>query len=387
MGKTSKWIKNLLAGKKDKHLVHEKPTSPSSVAPSTPKEKRRWSFRRSSANPPPTTTTTTNSIELMSTTPTSLLHEVENYEQKKLAMEVAVANAAAANAAAARAAAIVKHASATKIQSVFRSYLARKALYALKGLVKLQALVRGHLVRKRATATLRCMQALVTVQARACARRRRSNDGINPYYGWPESEFYHGIRAQDCPEEHIKIVEMDTRSTRKSYSRERGSIPASPAPSEPSPRGYGHHFEDFSYVNTQSSPSSKPEYAESLYEFPSYMANTQSSRAKARSHSAPKQRPADINSVYERQSSSVARRRPSIEGRNVPRAVKMQRSSSHLGQAGGQNIHYPWSSVKLDKSTVSVLGSECGSTSTVLTNVNYCQSLVGFDTTHHRNEY
>ncbi|GKC29543.1 protein IQ-DOMAIN 14 [Tanacetum coccineum] len=380
MGKTSKWIKNLLAGKKDKHVVHEHPKSPTSAAPTTPKEKRRWSFRRASATPNTTTTTTTNCIDKISTTPPSSVHEFENYEQKKHAMEVAVANAAAANAAAATAAMIVKHAAATKIQSYFRSYLARKALFALKGLVKLQALVRGHLVRKRATATLRCMQALVSVQARACARRRRSNDGNNLYQGWPESEFYHGMRAQDMSEEHIKIVEMDTRSTRRSHSRERPSLPVSPAPSEPCPRDFGHHFEDFSFMNAQTSPNSKPEYAESLYEFPNYMANTKSSRAKARSHSAPKQRPADSNTVYERQSSSVTRRRPSIEGRNVPRAVRMQRSSSNTGP-GAQNYQYPWS-VKLDRSTVSLIGSECGSTSTVLTNGNYCQSLVGFDTRH-----
>lgn len=39
--------------------------------------------------------------------------------------------------------------------------------------MKLQALIRGHLVRKQAKATLRCMQALVTAQARARAQRIR----------------------------------------------------------------------------------------------------------------------------------------------------------------------------------------------------------------------
>ena len=47
--------------------------------------------------------------------------------------------------------------------------------------MKLQALVRGHLVRKQATATLRCMQALVTVQTRAWAQRIKMIEESNAY--------------------------------------------------------------------------------------------------------------------------------------------------------------------------------------------------------------
>lgn len=42
---------------------------------------------------------------------------------------------------------------------------------ALKGLVKLQALVRGHIVRKQSTDMLYRMQTMVKIQARASAHR------------------------------------------------------------------------------------------------------------------------------------------------------------------------------------------------------------------------
>ncbi|EPS72849.1 hypothetical protein M569_01907, partial [Genlisea aurea] len=60
-----------------------------------------------------------------------------------------------------------------KIQAAFKKLLARRAMHALKGLVRLQALVRGRCVRKQAADTLNRMQSLVRVQACVQARRAR----------------------------------------------------------------------------------------------------------------------------------------------------------------------------------------------------------------------
>ncbi|XP_064984774.1 protein IQ-DOMAIN 2-like isoform X2 [Musa acuminata AAA Group] len=62
---------------------------------------------------------------------------------------------------------------AIKIQTAFRGHLARRALRALRGLVRLKSLVDGDTVKRQATTTLRCMQTLARVQSQIRSRRIR----------------------------------------------------------------------------------------------------------------------------------------------------------------------------------------------------------------------
>lgn len=50
---------------------------------------------------------------------------------------------------------------------------ARRAFHTLKGIIRLQALIRGHLVRRQAVATLRCVQGIVKLQAHIRGRKVR----------------------------------------------------------------------------------------------------------------------------------------------------------------------------------------------------------------------
>ncbi|KAM6544383.1 hypothetical protein CsatB_008830 [Cannabis sativa] len=63
------------------------------------------------------------------------------------------------------------------IQTAARGFLARRQLSKHKHAVKLQAAVRGHLVRKHAVGTLRCVQAIVKMQALVRARHARQSLG------------------------------------------------------------------------------------------------------------------------------------------------------------------------------------------------------------------
>ncbi|KAJ8529109.1 hypothetical protein K7X08_035944 [Anisodus acutangulus] len=158
--------------------------------------KRRWIFRKPTLHETTihhnqeakaATTTTSSSSKNKENLATNLLPE-NNAHDLKQKQAIAVAMPAIATAQAGldiirltRPTALVReHRAILTIQTTFRGYLARKALGALKGLVKLQALIRGHNVRKRAKMTLLCMQSLVRVQTQVCDQRRRlSCEGIS----------------------------------------------------------------------------------------------------------------------------------------------------------------------------------------------------------------
>lgn len=61
---------------------------------------------------------------------------------------------------------------------------AQKELLKLKNVVKLQAAVRGYLVRQHAIGTLRCVRAIVKMQALVRARRAR----LSPESSYVENE-------------------------------------------------------------------------------------------------------------------------------------------------------------------------------------------------------
>ncbi|KAL6643053.1 hypothetical protein ACP70R_021234 [Stipagrostis hirtigluma subsp. patula] len=437
MGKAGRWLRTLLAGRKDGRgrdkagLQHGDATP---LPAASPREKKRWSFRRvAQPGKPAAAPSPLSSLEPSSGVPGAGLsvsgRQLDQTEQHA-AVEAAVARLTVGEEEeeeeerddAMMLARLVEEAAAVRIQATFRGYLARKALCALRGLVKLQALVRGQLVRRQANATLRRMQALVDAQSRLRAQRARLLDAPDhaaaaafqrrsPQHPRRRSSY----EMDRSGEEHVKIVEMDmgeparrgrsSCSAAASESRERRLAEycygqSSPAPSSfaaelVSPRGYSGHFEDAlaafdpAFSTARSSPYAPP-YGDGYGAEPGYMANTESSRAKARSQSAPRQR----TDALERQPSR--RRGGAATGPSgAPRSGKMQRSASHIGvpvpSAAACGYYYqqqqPWAGVKLDRSSASLVGSECGSTSSVLTaaTVGYCRSLVGFEV--HRGHY
>ncbi|KAK3027545.1 hypothetical protein RJ639_042314 [Escallonia herrerae] len=395
MGKASKWFRGLLGLKKPDHA----PSQPSAKPPSSKPPKRRWSFMKphkekehrtpyDGRRGPP---------ENVQSSDDSYVDEDAGVDPNKHAIAVAAATAAVAEAAVAAAqaaAAVVRLTSsgrsvpnatvyrgfgireewaAVKIQSYFRAYLSRRALRALKALVRLQALVRGHIIRKQTADMLRRMHALLRAQSRARAGRAQLSDSpqsssISSQFSHPgpatPEKFEHPIRARNRTHEHSsmlkrsgsksngaifmyrekalldrrmddeksdKILEIDTgkpqfapkralasdqNSQSFTTSKDSTVYQAVPSPSSCevqllSPLKLTQDVEDTAFCTGDSSPqfycaSSKGgsmrgaftptqsdgsrSYLSGYSDYPNYMSFTESSKAKMRSLSAPRQR-------------------------------------------------------------------------------------------------
>ncbi|KAF7810191.1 protein IQ-DOMAIN 14 [Senna tora] len=363
MGKASRWFRSLLGLKKPDSSSTTTIAAASAQKP--PKDKRRWSFVKSYRES------------------TYLKTDSGGHHHHAAFEEEAVRSSSGdvvdgvypdRHAMAVAAAAVVRLTSggsgrgpvgienreewaAVMIQAAFRGCLARKALRALKGVVKLQALVKGHIVRKQNALKLQRMEALIRAQARGPATPEKSESPIRyksmkfdpslsikrngtksheQSWNQPRSS----LRKSSVDDERsIRILEVDPgklhlpkhrtlfhSSTHPiilhdNYSQSLDSKTHQSGHSTSSCEAQSYTgplklddvvespFRDCNNNNsvpkispftpTRSSDDSRS-YLSGYSDNPSYMAYTESSKAKVRSVSAPKQRP----SQYERSCSS-----------------------------------------------------------------------------------
>ncbi|KAI3915350.1 hypothetical protein MKX01_035609 [Papaver californicum] len=439
MGRTTRWFKGLFGSSSSSKKENSSSAASATTATTTPtraspmtknnntvdnhhyqrdkiNDKKRWSFAKTGTGKESPNQILPNNIIPVSIPEAEAAwlrsFYSENNDQNKHAIAVAAATAAAADAAVAAAQAAVAVVRLTshgrgsmfsnggnrekwaviKIQSLFRGFLARKALRALKGLVKLQAVVRGYLVRKQATATLYSMQALIRAQNTVRSQQRTRSFSRKDHKFQPpirsryslddgRSDYTSSIHSRrmsssietsmnNFEAESPKIVEIDTNYRPKSSRTRRQNVTSMSDLSEEyhqipprlsipdNSRNYPENDWGFirdhqDYINKYSSATaqSTPRFANSAgfsngalpvtpaksvcanshYQYscyPSYMANTQSFRAKVRSYSAPKQRPSAVPSPRKKLSlisNDMVESRISLSSN-----VKMRKSSSQV---------------------------------------------------------
>ncbi|XP_056845034.1 protein IQ-DOMAIN 29 isoform X2 [Raphanus sativus] len=83
---------------------------------------------------------------------------------------------------------------ATKVQAAVRSHQAREEFQKLRGIIKLQALIRGRLVRRQAVATYSCIWGVVKLQALVRGNKARSSETVLVQLQKTKSETMQGSR-------------------------------------------------------------------------------------------------------------------------------------------------------------------------------------------------
>ncbi|KAL3511667.1 hypothetical protein ACH5RR_024384 [Cinchona calisaya] len=198
MGASGKWIKSLFFLKKTQSCNdHDKGSGKS----------QKWKLWRSTSSGGPSMMMSKGGVKWIG----RLVESEEGSDSSSCGFEGPMATAVATVVRAPHKdfSVIRQEWAAIRIQTVFRAFLAKRALRALRALVRLQAIFRGRQVRKQAAVTLRCMQALVRVQARVRANNsiQTSLDGQAPKKSFSENE---------CQVDPIKQAEngwCDSRGT------------------------------------------------------------------------------------------------------------------------------------------------------------------------------
>ncbi|XP_027353416.1 protein IQ-DOMAIN 14-like [Abrus precatorius] len=317
MGKAGKWIRNFLLGKREEKFKKIDACHPENKAINmgsqivNPKVKRKWSFGKLTGGKI-TSKVSGHKFSRSFDSGDSAKLQIQTLLETQTPRILSTALAKVCEDTE------FETTAATKIQAAFRSYLARKALYALRGLVKLQALVRGHLVRKQTTTTMRGMHALMAIQVRARIQRIQMAEEANLLWKQPMQHREMPHLKDLITEENKDSGDMSLEEMLEVWKSRSGPLDGShdkrghdsmtyyskhlPVSrrenqhknallAESNSQGNYRDMSEFNLTTMALSTSQRHPVPHRQSWSPNYMNKTESSRAKARSHSEPKQRP------------------------------------------------------------------------------------------------